>query len=708
MIHVISLVVFGCLSACGSHNQPDGNVEIPKAVLPAKAADASTSGQGSEPFSEIRPDLPLFETSAAELNQNVTKILSAADARVQKIVDLGDNDLTFENTFVALDTINHEVANLYNRIALIEATTTQDGLREAANAQDVAVQKWQTALLYREDLFNTLSKFERKFGSSAGRDIEDQHLLEDILKDFKKAGMGLSKSERNAVQTLKDQLAELGVQFDNHIRSISGEVEFTKEELKGVPDVESLKRGEKYIVDVSTSPQYLLVAENASLESTRKKLEVALHSRAVKENAPVLEQMIRLRDQIAKALGYTSWDDYRLDGRMAKDVPTLRKFLNTFSKKLRPKFEAELAEFKKLKADATGLADPLIHIWDWRYFKNQYEKAHFNIDMESLRPFFEMSRVQRGIFEVYEDIFGIKIKETDAPYKWVADLKLFSVSDASSGKVLGYFYLDLYPRKNKYKHFAEFGIVNGKKLSNGSYRKPVVSLVCNFPKPTADVPSLLKHEDVTTFFHEFGHAMHAILTTAKYDRFSGTNVPQDFVEAPSQMLEAWGYDVEVLNRFAADYRDPTRKIDPEIMKRLKEAKLATMGMFYSRQLALGMTDLKLHEAGEIKNSQRIVSENFKDYFLPVPAGTNFSANWGHLNGYDGSYYGYAWADSIAQDMLNVFRKAPLGLLDKNTGRKLRNEIYARGWSRPIDESIEKFLGRPFSLNAFYESVGINH
>jgi thimet oligopeptidase len=268
----------------------------------------------------------------------------------------------------------------------------------------------------------------------------------------------------------------------------------------------------------------------------------------------------------------------------------------------------------------------------------------------------------------------------------------------------------MFPREGKYNHFAQFGIIAGKRLSDGTYQRPVCSLVCNFPAPTADHPSLLSHDEVETVFHEFGHAMHTILTRAKYVRFSGTSVPRDFVEAPSQMLENWVWDKKVLDSFAADYRDPSKKIPVEILAQLQAARLATEGVRYRRQLSFGLMDLALHTqitAANATNLLALSNEKLGNIFLPMLPDSAFIAYFGHIIGYGAGYYGYAWADAIAADMATVFEKSPGGYFDKDVGMRLRKEIYEVGDSREVNESIEKFLGRPRSLEPFLKRIGVN-
>jgi thimet oligopeptidase len=273
------------------------------------------------------------------------------------------------------------------------------------------------------------------------------------------------------------------------------------------------------------------------------------------------------------------------------------------------------------------------------------------------------------------------------------------------------FYLDMFPREGKYNHFAEFGLIDGKRLPDGKYQRPTVALICNFPAPTQEHPSLMSHNDVVTIFHEFGHAMHSILTRSRYARFSGTSVPRDFVEAPSQMLENWAWDKRVLDSFAADYRDPAKKIPAEILARLKESRLSTEGVFYRRQLSFGLMDLALHTRIHEDNAGETLplsNQTMADAFLPRPEGTAFVAYFGHIIGYGAGYYGYAWSDAIAADMATVFEKSPEGYFDQRAGMKLRKEIYEVGDTRDVNVSIEKFLGRPRSIEPFLNKIGVNN
>jgi Zn-dependent oligopeptidase len=534
------------------------------------------------------------------------------------------------------------------------------------------------------------------------------------LRDYRRAGLSLPKEQRKEVEELRKQLSSLTTDFDSNVTEAKQSLVFTKEELDGVSpnflEQPGVKTGDnQYTVMANITFHYISVMENAKNEATRKKLFQARFNLAKEKNVPVLQQIVELRNKIAHKLGYKSWADYKIEPKMAKTGEIAEKFVYDLAKGLQPKFDAELNALKELKAKETGTANPTINEWDWRYYDNQLKKQKYTVDTEQLRVFFPYQKSLEGMFAVYQKIFSLKIEQIQPPYKWVDDLQLYMVSDSTTGEPLGAFYLDMFPREGKYNHFAQFGLIEGKQLANGTHVRPVAALICNFPPPTGDKPSLLSHGDVETLFHEFGHALHTILTRSKHARFAGTSVPRDFVEAPSQMLENWVWDKKVLDSFAADYRDPNKKIPQEILTKMEEARLATIGTFYRRQLSLAAIDLKLHAAAPLGGEPKVVeasNEILKQIFLPVPNDTAFVAYFGHLTGYDGGYYGYAWADAISADLATVFENSPDGFYDVAAGKRLRDEIYAPGGSRDVNESIEKFLGRPRSLKPFLKNIGI--
>lgn len=461
----------------------------------------------------------------------------------------------------------------------------------------------------------------------------------------------------------------------------------------------------RHEVRVTVTSDYSAVISNARNASVRKQTNIARYSVAMEENGPLLNKMVQIRAEIAHKLGYSSWADYKIEPKMAGTGANAIAFCEDLIAGLEPKFRKEVATLTRLKAEETG--DPAAKIlwWDYAYYQNKLMKNEYGVDPEVLRRYFKLDAVIAGMFDVYQGIFDLKFHRIQPPYQWIDDLELYVVTDASTGEPLGCFYLDLFPRPGKYNHFAQFDVIGGKQLADGRYRRPVAALVCNFTPGVGDTPALMSHNEVETIFHEFGHAMHAVLTRARYGRFAGGNVPRDFVEAPSQMFENWVWDVDVLQGFAVDYEDPSKKIPAELIAQMKAAELATAALAYRRQMGLALSDLRMH-SGNVTDAGAVCNATNSEVLFPIPAGTNFAAYWGHLTGYDAGYYGYGWADSIAADLATAFENAPDRFLDTGVGMRLRKEIYEVGGSRSVQESVHRFLGRDSDNRAFLRQLGI--
>jgi thimet oligopeptidase len=655
--------------------------------------------------------LPDFETTTNAIELSVKTTIAGANAALDQIGRLQPAEVNFNNTVRALDDVNYGISTTENRLEIIKETSTDAALRDAATDQIKVIEEWAVGLDYREDVYRALKVYAGTEPQLAG---EDAKLLKETMRDYTRAGLGLPKEQRDEVEGLRKKLSGLTTDFETHVTKAEHKITFSKAELDGVPDDFLSQKDVKnddgtYSIMANITWHYQTVMENAKNEQTRLRLQTARDNLARAENVPLLQQILVLRDTLAHKLGYKTWADYVIEIKMAKTAARAEDFLQKLKVGLQPKFDAEIAEFRALKVRETGDASAQIHLWDWRYYANQLKKEKYTVNEEELKVYFPYQQALDGMFRIYQRIFGLKFHRLDAPYKWVADLQLYAVSDSSTGEPLGLFYLDMFPREGKYNHFAQFGIIEGKLLADGKYQRPTVALICNFPSPQPGKPSLLAHQDVETLFHEFGHAMHSILTRAKYSRFAGTSVPRDFVEAPSQMLENWVWDKKVLDSFAADYRNPSKKIPQQILNQLKASKLAIEGTFYRRQLAFGLLDLALHTQIHADNAQEAVPLSNKiigDTFFPEPPDTAFVAYFGHLMGYDAGYYGYAWADAIAADMATVFADAPDGFFDEQAGRRLRKEIYEMGDSRDVEISIEKFLGRKQSIEPFLKKIGM--
>ena len=682
-------------------------------IVDLRAADLKTVNDFSSAAAKANAVLtiPDWEQTPEAVDAAMKDAIANANKALDQIGAQEAGKVTFKSTVVALDDLTYKASLAANKAVVIKESNTNEKMRTAAENAVKVFQEWAVSIDYREDVYKALKAFADTHPQLSG---EDKKLFDETMRDYRRAGLALPPDKRKEVEQLRKDLAKLGTDFDTNIVNAKVPVVFTKAELDGVPESffgsPGVKTGDDaYTVMSNVTWQFITVEENAKSEATRKRLYVIHDSLAKDTNQTVLNQMLVLRNKIALRLGYKSWDDFQTEIKMAKNGAGAKSYIDNLVSGIQPKFAAEVSEIQKMKAVDTKDPNAKIGVWDWRYYDNRLVKQKYAVDKEALRDFFPFQRVLEGMFNIYQSIFGLKFEKIAAPYKWIDDLQFYMVTDAATGEPLGMFYLDMFPREGKFNHFAEFPIISGKLLSDGKYQRPVAALLCNFPPPSADKPSLMTHSDVETLFHEFGHALHEITTRAKHGRFAGTHVPGDFVEAPSQMLQNWVWNKKVLDTFAADYRDPSKKIPGDIIQKMNDAKKATAGIFYRRQFAFASLDLAMHNVHPENAPYDCVAISnpiLEKVFLPIDPSTTFVTYFGHMNGYDAGYYGYAWADAIAADMATVFEKAKDGYLDKQAGTKLRNEIYAQGDGRDVTVSIEKFLGRKQSVEPFLKKIGI--
>jgi thimet oligopeptidase len=655
--------------------------------------------------------LPDWETTTAQLDANVDAAIADANHQLDAIARVDPKGATFENTVRALDDVYAKIIETGRRIVVLEQAHPDPKMRSASLDATQKLDEFVVGIDYRKDVYRSIKAY---LDTNPHLEGQDTRLVEFTVRDYRRAGLTLPDEKQQKVEALRKQLASIQAHYLVNANNAAAPLKFTRDELEGVSDdfLRQAKTGEnEYTVDANVPPQYIYAMTNCVQEETRKRLCIAHDTRAKEKNLPLATQAIKIRAQLAELLGYSSWADYQEEVKMAKTGKAALDFEEHLKTALEPKYQAETAELKKAKASVAGATTPDVKLWDWYFTCALLQKQKYNIDSEALRVYFPFDRVLDGMFKIYEQIFQVEIRPVDAPAVYQDDVKLYAVLDQQTREPLGMFYLDLFPRPGKYNHFANFGLINGGLLPDGKYQRPVVDLICNFPPPSSDKPSLASQQDVVTIFHEFGHAMHAILTTVNYVQFSGFNVPGDFVEAPSQMLEYFAWDKKVLDSFAGDYRDPSKKIPAEVLAKLKEADLATKACAYRRQLSFGLLDLSIHQPltpAQKEDINGFANSILNDVFFPSDPSTAMLASFGHLfDGYDAGYYGYAWADAIAADMASVFQSAPDGFLDASVGRRLRDEIYAVGDSRDINISVEKFLGRKPSTGPFLKKLGIN-
>lgn len=386
---------------------------------------------------------------------------------------------------------------------------------------------------------------------------------------------------------------------------------------------------------------------------------------------------------------------------MAKDPESVRKFYGALLPGLTELGQTEAKAMAELLADDEG--DRQLQIYDFRYYDTQLRKRDYGVDPMEVASYFPLESVLQGMLDLTGEVFGLRYRKIERPV-WHPDVLAYAIDDAGSGEEIAHFYMDLFPREGKYSHAAAWPLIPGRRLPDGSYQKPLAAIVANFTKPGTDRPSLLQHQEVETFFHEFGHILHQTLTKAELTKFSGTSTEGDFVEAPSQIMENWTWEADVLARFACHYRTE-EPIPAELVSQLTAAKNLNIAMLTLRQAQYGLLDMWLHDEAPDKDLDDIHLRSTEVSLLPPHLGTFYPASFGHLlGGYDAGYYGYMWSEVYGDDMWSRFEKE--GVTNPEVGAQYRREVLESGGSRDGIDHLRAFLEREPNNEAFLRKLGI--
>src|SRR2546429_7328678 len=393
--------------------------------------------------------IPDWEQTPEAVEASMKNAIAKANAALDQIgaQDLGK--VTFKSAVVALDDVTYQASLAANRATIIKETDKNPAMRTAGENAVKAFQEWAVGIDYREDVYKAIKAFANTHPKLSG---EDEKLLNEALRDYRRAGLDLPPEQRKEVEQLRKELSKLGTDFDTNIVNATAPVIFTKADLDGLPESffasPGIKTGDDaYTVMANVTWQFNTVEENAKSEATRKQLYAIRETLAKDTNVPVLNQMLALRNKIALRLGYKSWDDYQTEVKMAKTGANAGKYISDLVTGIQPKFESEVAELQKLKAADTNDPNAKIEVWDWRYYANQRDKQKYAVDKEALRAFFPFQNVLDGMFNIYQSIFGLKFEKITAPYKWIDDLQLYLVTDSATGEPLGMFISTCFPAK---------------------------------------------------------------------------------------------------------------------------------------------------------------------------------------------------------------------------------------------------------------------
>lgn len=642
--------------------------------------------------------------------QDLAPAEAAARVKLEKdlaaLIAIPQEDRTFENTIMGYERAFDNYGNALGMSGFLSYVSTDKQFRDAANDLQMQISQYMVDVATRRDVYKAIREYT---DTNPRLDPVQAKLVKEMLIGFKNSGMDLNDADLEKFKALNKEKAEYIIKFDKNIQEYKDPLAVTQEQLRGLGEdyIQKLSKTDdgKYLVTLDY-PDYVPFMQNADDEQARKELEFKFNRRGGQENVELLEKTLTLRREIARLLGYKNHAELRLEDRMAKNPKTVMAFLKDLQKKLKPLGKKEDKEMIAYKNSKTGKNSRTLYSWESGYWSNKFRKENLELDSEKIKEYFPSQVVIDGMLDLFGGVFGITFEPVNIPV-WHPDVKAFKIKDKASGELVAYFYMDLYPREGKYKHAACFGLVEGEEKQDGTYQIPFVAIVANLNKPSGDTPSLLKHSEVETLFHEFGHVLHNALTKAKYSAFSGTSVSWDFVEAPSQMLERWAWDPQVLKKISKHYKTGEALPD-DLIKRMIAAKNFGAGGMYLRQDFFAQYDMSLHTADTTPDTTKLYFELTKKIRgLPLTKGTIPQASFGHImGGYDAGYYGYLWSEVIAEDFFGEFKKN--GIFNPETGLKFRREILEKGGTLDEEKMVENFLGRPADNKPFLKSIGLEN
>ncbi|KAL8867884.1 MAG: hypothetical protein Q9174_005369 [Haloplaca sp. 1 TL-2023] len=694
---------------------------------------------------------PVFSGTPTSVIEDIKSLIEKSRGISDKIAaDVKESDATFKDVMVPMAQDENQMGLTAPIIGFYQAVSTDQALRNASTEAEKLISDYSIESSMREDIFKLVDAALKK---GEKLDPESQRLLEKEHKSFIRNGLGLPAGEkRDRFKEIKKRLSDVGIVFQKNLNEENGGLWFTKEELKGAPEdvVAGFEKGEgenegklkmsfKY-------PDLFPVLKYCKNIETRRKVFTANENKC-NQNVPLFREAINLRDEAARLLGYPNHAAFKIEDKMAKTTKTVDDFLGDLRKRLTEGGASEkktLTELKESDLKERGedkTFDGHYFLWDNRFYDRLMLEKDFSLDQEKLAEYFPLQNTIRGMLEIFEQLFGLVFVEIEGSDRasispsgsgddiiWHPDVKLFSVwDDEKEGNgFVGYLYLDLHPREGKYGHAANFNIQPGFIDENGKRRYPATALVCNFSKPTPKKPSLLKHDEVVTLFHELGHGIHDLVSRTIYSRFHGTNTVRDFVEAPSQMLENWCWTPSQLKALSCHYSSlseeyenawkenakggekPDAKLPDELIENLIKTKHVNDALFNLRQLHFGIFDMTVHEPAShealtgmnIPETYNRLRKEISGLDGPEDLGEGF--NWGNGHATFGHLMGGSQVYSA--DMFHsVFAKNPM---DGNEGRRYRHTVLEKGGSQDEMKTLEEFLGRKPSTEAFYRELGL--
>lgn len=680
----------------------------------------STLPYGAPQFDKIKTEhyLPAFEQAITEAKAEIDAIVNNPDAP------------TFENTIAALDEaggrLNDAAGIFYN---LMEADTN-DQMQGIAEKVSPMMTEYSMYVSLNEPLF---ARVKAVHESAEGLEPDQARLLEKTWKSFVRSGANLGAEDKETYSKLSEQLSLLTLQYGKNVLAETNAftLNLTEEaDLEGLPDfvreaaVETAKSKEMegWAFDLS-APSYGAFMKYSTRRDLRQKMWMAYNTRATEgenSNIELCRQIAESRLKIANILGYETYADYALEERMAKNPQTVNEFIQ---KLLEPSLPAAKAEVKELYeyARANGFEDSEIQPWDFGFWSEKLKDARYSINDEQLKPYFRLESCIDAAFGLAGKLYGLTFEERKDIPVYHPDVKVYDVKDAD-GVHKALFYADFFPRASK-RGGAWMTEFRGQSIVNGVEKRPFISLVTNFTKPTAGKPALLTHDELTTLLHEFGHSLHGILAEGRYSSLTGTNVSRDFVELPSQIMENWAFEPEFLDTFARHF-ETGEALPDTLINKIVEAKNYNAAYAQVRQLQFGILDMAWHtlkggsESGhfdrlsDLKTMQELGTIAFEKAALkssnviPSIPQACISTSFSHIfsGGYSAGYYSYKWSEVLEADAFSLFKEK--GIFSTEVSHSFRDNILSKGCSEDEDVLYRRFRGHDPEPEALLEKLGI--
>lgn len=642
-----------------------------------------------------RPLVPdastLVTCSPADFQAATTRALDLCRARIRDLKQLAAPPAA-DQALGLYDEVARTLSDASSRTTVVRDSHPDKAMRELAESCEQEIEKLSTDLSLDRGVYDVLERVD-----VSRQDGPTRHYHQRLLRDFRRAGVNKDEATRERIRALNQELVKVGQDFGRTIVEDVRSVMLDPAELDGLPPdyVRAHPPGPDGKVKITTdTPDYLPFMTYAKSGRAREALWRTYRQRGHPKNQEVLDRLIHKRAELAGILGYPTWAAYVTEDKMIKSPQAAADFVEKITRiaesRMRRDYQALLERKRK---DEPGAAQ--VSPWDQTYLDDRVKAEQYRFDSQSVRPYFEYGRVKQGVLDLTARLFGVTYRRVaDAP-TWHPEVEAYDVLE--DGRLIGRFYLDMHPREGKYKHAAQFTLANGQ----SGKQLPEGVLMCNFPRPGAE-PALMQHSDVKTFFHEFGHLLHHIFGGhTRWAGLSGVRTEWDFVEAPSQMLEEWTWDVETLQTFARHHQTG-EPIPAEVVKRMKAADEFGKGLWVRQQMFYAAVSLAFYSRDPKALDTTAVMKELQERYTPFRFvdGTYFHLSFGHLDGYSAIYYTYMWSLVIAKDLFTSFQRE--GLLNPAPATRYRRAILEPGGSKDAADLVKDFLGREYGFAAYEE------